>query len=249
MHCRMRIEVFAKKIFTNFTTALIGKHFPPIFFAIQFKGNCACQNFYPTKNFMYMYDVQSCIQCMYTMYSYDCIFASLCVQGEIQSKTQQVKQYKKQVDQFRGELDRCRAEMVACKQEAEHHQQQASHSLNQCRYRVVILPYQWTIFTYTYRFHFGSDWGSCSPVWTDGSQCKGTTRRKPETKARHQSNRVPRTPPTTCSSALPGSGAGSPRGLARQCGGVHKGAKEAWRSGEDIEEYGREFGGNESGTM
>ena len=60
------------------------------------------------------------------------VIASLlhCVlQGEIQSKTQQVKQYKKQVDQFRGELDRCRAEMEAYKQQAEHHKQRASHSL------------------------------------------------------------------------------------------------------------------------
>lgn len=60
------------------------------------------------------------------------VIASLlhCVlQGEIQSKTQQVKQYKKQVDQFRGELDRCRAEMEAYKQQAEHRKQQASHSL------------------------------------------------------------------------------------------------------------------------
>lgn len=48
------------------------------------------------------------------------------LQGEIQSKTQQVKQYKKQVDQFRGELDHCRAEVEAYKQQAEHHKQQAS---------------------------------------------------------------------------------------------------------------------------
>ena len=52
------------------------------------------------------------------------------LQGEIQSKTEQVKQYKKQVDQFRAELERCRGEIDAYKLQADEHKHQVRSKLH-----------------------------------------------------------------------------------------------------------------------
>ena len=68
------------------------------------------------------------------------------LQSEVQSKTQQVKQYKKQVDQFRGELDRCHSDMEAYRQHAEQHKHLVSTVVG--RYGVVKSPPLDTTFTY-----------------------------------------------------------------------------------------------------
>ena len=63
------------------------------------------------------------------------------LQSEVQSKTQQVKQYKKQVDQFRGELDRCHSDMEVYKQHAEQHKHLVSSVV--CGYGVVKVIGSW----------------------------------------------------------------------------------------------------------